>query len=54
MGLKVRALFDDKEIKKKAQARKAESDAILENIYDLLLDKKGEHGKKMMGKDQDA
>ena len=36
MGLKVRALLDEKEIKKRADARKAESDAILENIYSLL------------------
>ena len=44
MGLKVRSLFDDKEIKKKAKARKAESDAVLEKIYDLLMEKKD--GKK--------
>jgi hypothetical protein len=40
MGLKVRALLTDKEIKERAKARKAESDAILENIYALLTDKK--------------
>ena len=36
------ALFagaSEKEIKKRAEARKAESDAILENIYDLLKNK---------------
>ena len=38
MGLKVRALFNEKEIKKKAEARKAKSDAILESIYALLTD----------------
>lgn len=42
MGLKVRALFNDKEIKERAKARKAESDAILETIYELLLEKKNE------------
>lgn len=42
MGLKVRSLFDDKEIKKKAKARKEKSDAVLETIYELLLEKKGE------------
>jgi hypothetical protein len=42
MGLKVRALFDDKDIKKKAKARKEKSDAILESIYGLLVEKKGE------------
>ena len=36
MGLKVRALLSEKEIKKRAEARKAESDAILETIYSLL------------------
>ncbi len=46
MGLKLHALFDDKEVKKKAKARKAESDAILETIYELLLEKKGEKLKK--------
>jgi hypothetical protein len=40
MGLKVRELLNEKKIKEKADARKAESDAILENIYELLLDKK--------------
>jgi hypothetical protein len=40
MGLKVRALFDDEDIKKKAKKRKKESDAVLEKIYDLLLEKK--------------
>ena len=39
MGLKVRALLSEKEIKKRADSRKAESDAILENIYALLKDK---------------
>ena len=38
MGLKVRALFNDKELKKRAEARKAKSDAILESIYALLTD----------------
>ena len=42
MGLKVRALFDDEDIKKKAKKRKDESDAVLEKIYDLLIEKKGE------------
>jgi len=42
MGLKVRALFNDKEIKERAKARKAESDAVLETIYELLLEKKNE------------
>jgi hypothetical protein len=50
MGLKVRALLDEKEIKKRAQNRKEESDAILENIYDLLhgtgQKKKAEAAKK--------
>ena len=41
MGLKVRALFDDDDIKKKAKKRKEESDAVLEKIYDLLMEKKG-------------
>jgi len=40
MGLKVRALFNEKEIKKRAKTRKAESDAILESIYTLLMEKK--------------
>jgi hypothetical protein len=40
MGLKVRALFDDEDIKKKAKKRKKESDAVLEKIYDLLLEKR--------------
>ncbi len=40
MGLKVRALLSEKDIKKKAEARKAESDAILENIYALLKEQK--------------
>jgi hypothetical protein len=39
MGLKVRALLSEKEIKKRAEARKAESDAILDNIYDFLKNK---------------
>ena len=38
MGLKVRALLDEKEIKKRARARKEESDVILDNIYGLLMD----------------
>ncbi len=42
MGLKVRSLFDDDDIKKKAKKRKAESDAVLEKIYGLLMDRKGE------------
>ena len=42
MGLKVRALFNDKEIKERAKARKAKSDAVLETIYELLLEKKNE------------
>lgn len=42
MGLKVRGLFDDKKVKEKARARKAKSDAILENIYSLLLEKENE------------
>ena len=46
MGLKVRALFNDKEIKERAKARKAESDAILETIYELLLEKKNEKKPK--------
>jgi hypothetical protein len=40
MGLKVRALLTDKEIKERAKARKAESDSIIDDIYQLLLDKK--------------
>lgn len=40
MGLKVRALFNEKEVKKRAKARKAKSDAILESIYTLLMEKK--------------
>ena len=40
MGLKVRQMLSEKEIKKLAEARKAESDAILENIFSLLKDKK--------------
>ena len=39
MGLKVRSLFDDEEVKKKAKKRKEESDAILEKIYGMLMDK---------------
>ncbi len=46
MGLKVRELLNDKKIKERAKARKAESDAILDNIYALLMDKKA--NKKMM------
>ncbi len=42
MGLKVRALLNEKEIKKKAKARKAESDVVLEKIYQLLMDKNDE------------
>ncbi len=42
MGLKVRALLNEKEIKKKAKARKAESDVVLEKIYLLLMDKNDE------------
>ena len=41
MGLKVRSLFDDKDIKKRAKARKEKSDAILESIYELLVENKG-------------
>ena len=40
MGLKVRELLNEKKIKEKADARKAESDAILEKIYALLMEKK--------------
>ena len=40
MGLKVRELLNEKQIKEKAKARKAESDAILENIYSLLMQQK--------------
>jgi hypothetical protein len=40
MGLKVRELLSQKKIKEKADARKAESDAILDNIYSLLTEKK--------------
>ena len=40
MGLKVRQLLSDKEIKKIAEARKAESDAILHNIFHLLKNQK--------------
>ena len=40
MGLKVSALLTEKEIKKRAKVRKAESDSILESIYALLMDKK--------------
>ena len=40
MGLKVRELLNEKKIKEKAKARKEESDAILDNIYELLLEKK--------------
>jgi hypothetical protein len=40
MGLKVRQLLSDKEIKKLAEARKAESDAILDNIFGLLKNQK--------------
>jgi hypothetical protein len=50
MGLKVRSLFDDKEIKEKAKARKAESDAILESIYELLIDDEGEKKTESEGK----
>jgi hypothetical protein len=39
MGLKVRSLFDDEEVKKKAKKRKQDSDAILEKIYGMLIDK---------------
>lgn len=50
MGLKVRQLLSDKEIKKLAEARKAESDAILDNIYSMLKNqkekKKGQISKK--------
>ena len=45
MGLKVRALLSDKELKKRAQARKAESDTILENIYALLMEKQCDQKK---------
>ncbi len=47
MGLKVRSLLSEKEIKKRAGARKAESDAILENIFALLEDKNPK--KKRLG-----
>lgn len=40
MGLKVRALLSDKEIKDRAKKRKQKSDAILESIYALLMEKK--------------
>ena len=48
MGLKVRELLNEKKIKEKAEARKAESDAILENIYALLMEKKPK--KKLVAK----
>ena len=51
MGLKVRELLNEKKIKEKAHARKAESDAILDNIYSLLMDKKP--NKKMITKKVD-
>jgi hypothetical protein len=51
MGLKVRELLNEKKIKEKAKARKDESDAILDNIYSLLMDKKP--SKKMVPKKVD-
>jgi hypothetical protein len=42
MGLKVRALLSDKEIKERAKKRKAKSDAILDSIYELLLENKAD------------
>jgi hypothetical protein len=37
MGLQVNGLLGEEEIKKKAEARKTESDQILEMVYDKLV-----------------
>ena len=37
MGLQVNDLFGEEDIKKKAAARKTESDQILELVYDKLI-----------------